>query len=134
MVFLKDFSEERCVESSAVSAYIRRHPELFKGHTKKVGQKMKLDDTAIEILAKQYPLPKPIEVIEDTESRQKLLQAQGFIIQLQQQITELQAKAILAETQTLLLEEKQNRIDELKAENERLKNRKLWDRIFNKSG
>jgi len=36
---------------------------------------MLLDDVAVELLEEVYPLPKPIEVVEDTESRAKLIEA-----------------------------------------------------------
>ena len=53
-----------------------------------------------------YPLQKPIEVIEDTESRKKLILAQERIIQLQTQLSEKEQLIAQAEAVKLLLEDK----------------------------
>jgi len=58
MVLLRDFAEERQVKSHTVATYIRRYPDLFDGHTGMDGNKMTLDETAVEILSKVYrPAP-----------------------------------------------------------------------------
>lgn len=150
---IKDFIEGRNVEKQAINRYISRHPELFTGHTKMVGKEMDLDDEAIRILDKQYPYPEPIQIVEDTESRRQLLLAQQQIIQLQQQMIKLAEKAALVEAQTLLIEDREGKIEQLQSEIEkheneeknlinqvhereqeieRLRSRKLIERILNK--
>ena len=82
-----------------------------------------LDDMAVELLDKKYPLSKPIQIIEDTESRNKLLEAQRTIIKMQQVIIEMSAEkerlAILAERVRLLEiaeKEKADKIGKLEAD------------------
>ena len=119
-----------------------------------------LDDMAVELLDKKYPLHKPIQIIEDTESRNKLLEAQRTIIKMQQVIIEMSAEkerlAIQAERVRLLEiaeKEKADKIGKLEADIEwqdelldrreqelsavkqklsRLKNRSFWERILNR--
>ena len=63
---------------------------------------------------KKYPLPKPVEVIEDTEARRQLVEAQQLIIRLQQQLVEAAPKIAWAE-------QNQQMIDHITSENESLK-------------
>lgn len=84
LVSIKDFSEERNVDNDTVNAYLRNHPEI-KQHTKRVRKNIVIDteSEAYALLERQYPLPQMVQVVEDTESREKLIQAQELIIQLQ---------------------------------------------------
>ena len=105
------------------------------------------------MLCKKYPLPQPVNVIEDTESRKKLIVAQEMIIKLQQELAEARIKIESVKYKEYLLEAETNRAD--KAENEllnekekieeieeinkalneeitKLKNRSFWSRVFNK--
>lgn len=82
-----------------------------------------LDDMAVELLDKKYPLPKLIQIIEDTDSRNKLLEAQREIIKIQQVIIEMSAEnerfAIQAERVRLLEiaeKEKADKIGKLEAD------------------
>lgn len=59
---VKQFAEQRGIESGTVYVYISRHPEI-KSHTFKQGKAMELDDEALRILSEQYPLPKPVQVV-----------------------------------------------------------------------
>lgn len=157
---LADFIKKRSVEGTTVTAYVRRHPELFEGHTKVKGKFMYIDDEAERLLDEKYPLPKPVEIIEDKESRDKLLKAQEYIIKLQQQLNQQATQIAQAEAQKVLLEDKERQLMEMKeqlrdkdkqieetegqiekektradqaeAEAERLKNRGLWARIRNR--
>lgn len=56
------------------------------------GKQKVLDDIAVELLDKKYPLHKPIQIIEDTDSRNKLLESQRTIIKMQQVIIEMSAE------------------------------------------
>ena len=107
---ITEFAENRNIDRNAVSMYIRRHEKEFSGHIKQVGKTIELDNTALELLDKKYPLPAPVEVVEDRESREKLLLAQEYIIKLQQQLVELQGKAALVEAQQLLLEDREQQL------------------------
>lgn len=136
---ITEFVKGRNVDRNAVCMYIRRHSKEFSGHTKTVGKSVELDEFAIELLEKKYPLPSPVEVVEDKESREKLLKAQEYIIVLQQQLADLKEQAALAEVRQLLIEDRDNRIDTLTAENTALqdtitslKNRGFWDRLLNR--
>ena len=59
MVLLRDFAEERQTKTHTIATYIRRHPDEFKGHIKMDGNKMAIDDVAVELLSKVYKLPAP---------------------------------------------------------------------------
>lgn len=68
---ISDFIDGRGVTYDTVRKYIVNHPELFKGHIGRTNN-IVLDDAAIEILEKKYPFPDPVQVIQDTEAREKL--------------------------------------------------------------
>ena len=121
MIVLKKFAEERQVQPDAVTMYIRRHKKEFEGETKKEGNKLLLSETAVEKLDKIYPLPRPIEIIQDTESREKLLKAQEYIIQLQAKINEQALQIAEATNVKLLLEDKTSQLKDAKEENNILK-------------
>ena len=53
---IKDFIIGRNVELQAVQKYIIRHPELFEGHIDKSERNMDLDEVAVDLLNKKYPL------------------------------------------------------------------------------
>lgn len=143
---ITEFAESRGIQSQVISIYIRRHFEEFKGHTQKHGKSVELDDKAIELLEAKYKLPQPIQVIEDTESRQKLIKAQEAIIQLQGKLQEASKQIAQAETMQLLLEDKkeqlakaeerENKANERIAELEKLLQEELskswWDKLRGK--
>ena len=151
-MYLKDFAESRNESSHTIATYIRRHPEEFDGHTSLSGNKLVLDEEAMAILDKVYPLPKPVEVIVDHESRDMLIVAQNEISRLKDKILQMQEQVALAEATQMLLEDKKMELDasrvdaknereradellrenmELKLQLEAEKNRKLsfWERI-----
>lgn len=121
-----DFLNGRNVERQALTRYINRHPELFKNHTKKVGKEIELDDEAVAILDKIYPLIQPVELINGVP-QEVHIKIQNELIQVQKDNAELM-KALLqaheqlsvANTEKLLLEEKTKQFDELKADNRQL--------------
>lgn len=121
-MFLRDFAEMRGVKADTVATYIRRHPEIAE-HTSTEGYFMVLDDVAIDMLDKKYPLPKPVQVIQDTESLKKLTEAQEFIIKLQEKMVKMaeeNSKLALQAEKVLMLEaaeqEKAETIGKLEAE------------------
>lgn len=106
MIFLTKFAESRGVKPDTVTTYIRRHPEEFAGHTEQQGNKLLIDEYAERILDEKYPLPSPVEVIEDKESREKLIKAQELIIQIKDRYDELKDRVLDLEREKLLIEMK----------------------------
>ena len=111
---ITEFAESRGIPMQNVSSYINRHKDDFAGHTKRVGKSVELDDAAFEILEKQYPLPKPIEIVEDTESMKKLIEAQELIMRLQIEITRLTEESVKNKASQLLLEDRERQLEEQK--------------------
>ena len=107
---LTEFAKERNVPRDTITQYIRRNPDLFEGHTKVDGKWLIIDDVAEEHLNEKYPLPQMVQIVEDTESRQKLLKAQEAIIQLQGKLQETATQLAQAEATKLLLEDKQEQL------------------------
>ena len=118
LVTITDFAESRNTDRDTVNAFIRKHPEI-KEHTKRDGKHVVIDtdSEAYELLDKQYPLPRLVQIVEDTESREKLIKAQEVIIQLQQKLSESKQLLAQAEATKILLEDKQ---EQLVKTNERL--------------
>ena len=79
-MYITEFAKSRNIKPQTVSRYINRHSEKFDGLVLKSGKEITLSEEAIYILDKVYPLPKPIQVIVDHESRDKLVEAQSIII------------------------------------------------------
>ena len=120
-----DFARGRNVENQAITRYINRHPELFDGHISKDGREIVLDDVALNILNEKYPLPQPIQIVEDIEARRQLIEAQKMIINLQQQLVEAAPKIAMAEHNQFLISQMQQENDDLKADNAELRKQKL---------
>lgn len=119
---LSDFARQRKIPRDTITQYIRRNSELFEGHTKVDGKWLIIDETAEELLNEKYPLPQMVQIIEDTESRAKLIKAQEAIIQLQGQLNEATTKIAQAEAVKLMLEDKEEQLEKteerlLKTEN-----------------
>lgn len=153
---ITEFAVSRNKTVGAISNYISRHKQQFKGLTRKEGNTIILDDKAIEILERVYPVPKPVQVIQgisEEEYRNKLeelsraqkdlLAAKELIISLQNQLTEsrLQLKdaeveqlrlADTSKTKDMELEKERAKASDLESEIERLKNRSLIDRVLNR--
>ena len=90
-MYLRDFAETRGVKVTTVAQYIREHPEI-DALTTMDGKFKVLSDEAIDILDKKYPMPKPVQVVQDTESLKKLAEAQQTIINMQQIMLEMAAE------------------------------------------
>lgn len=153
---ITEFAASRNKTVGAISNYMRRNKEQFKGLTRKEGNTIVLDDKAIEILERVYPVPKPVQVIngvpeeeyrkkleELDQARKDLLAAKDLVISLQNQINENQLKLKDAEmdklkledkskTQDIELEAERKKVSDLAAEVEKLKNRGLIDRLLNR--
>lgn len=115
LVTITDFATERNVDRDTVNAFIRNHPEIQK-FVSRQGKNTVIDTTSegYEALDKKYPLPQMVQVIEDTESRAKLIKAQELIIQLQEKLTEQQGMIAKVEAQQLLLDKTEKENSEMK--------------------
>ena len=120
LVSISDFAASRQQDRGTVAAWIRKHPEVDEGCTM-VGKDKCIDinSAAYRMLDKQYPLPLPVEVVVDHESRDKLLEAQDKLLQAQELITELykqigEKDKLIAQNESvqLLLEDKTKQLEE----------------------
>ena len=108
---ITEFAESRNVEAQAVSRYLVRHPQE-KASCRKVGKTIELSDEAFELLDKQYPLPKPVQVIngvphEEYEAVQKRLdETKDLLLAMKDAIAEKEKLLIQQEANVKLLEDK----------------------------
>lgn len=104
LITITDFAKERNVDRDTVNAYLNNHAEI-KNYTKLVGKNRVIDtDTdAYKMLDKKYPLPKLVQVVEDTESKQKLAEKQEELSKALKDNADLQAKLGLAMAQVAQL-------------------------------
>lgn len=156
---IAEFARKRGVEQQAVYKYVQRHPDLFEGHLSD-SQPRQLDDTALRILSEQYPMTTNVTVMEDTDIYKQLVAAQDTNLKLLEQIRTYEKIRADAEASQRLLEQRDHdnewlkgQIDKLQGEisqikqeaaeaekkaedarkeNERLKTRGFWARIFNR--
>lgn len=109
------------MERQAVTRYINRHEEIFKGHTERVGKEIELDMVAVEELEKVYPLPKPVVIVDGVPQEEfmrvqsELIASQKITNELQKRLLEVQVEIATAKATELLLEDKTKRIEELEA-------------------
>ena len=90
-MFLQDFIKERNVKQSAVSMYIKRHEKVFDGHTSIRDGKMWLDDVALELLSKKYPVILPDDVWPPL-AKQKYDELQEELREANKEIRQLNAE------------------------------------------
>lgn len=133
---IAEFCRGRNVDSQTVRKYINRHSNDFKGHTGKDGREITLDNHALHILEDKYPLPSPIEVIDDIETRKKLIEAQEIIIRLQSKLQEQTMAIAQSEALKLLLEDREKQLqhsydqcDKLQQELDRERSKTWWDKL-----
>ena len=65
-MYLAEFAEQRGVKPNTVAVFINRHPEIA-ALTSMEGKAMVLSEEAVELLDKQYPVPTPVQIIENRE-------------------------------------------------------------------
>ena len=149
------------IDRNALTAYIRRHPELFDGHTEKAGREIVVDDEGMKVLEEKYGTQVVTsqyesELIELHRKITELLEQQVMdkvqIITLQDHLRESEGRQMLLEdTQSKLKQAENDRetarkevsdikvqadaykveMERLQAEVERLKHRTFWQRVFN---
>lgn len=112
-ITISEFAESRKVDRDTINAWIRKHPEV--NDSCKMQGKDKVIDTSCEayqLLEKKYPLPQLLQIVEDTESRVKLIKAQELIIQMQGKMAEQSIIIAKAEVTKALLEDKEKQLKE----------------------
>ena len=151
---IQEFAKERNVSYATVFQYIKRHPDLFDGHIGK-SNNIVLDDTALQILDERYPRENPVQVICDTEARDRLAVLQEKYISLleeelkahQKELEELRSlrkeqrswvkefnsqSREIAGLENLLAKERQeqrNREAQLQQELDKERNKTWWDKL-----
>lgn len=110
-ITISDFALERDVDRDTVTAYIRNHPEIKKDVSRQgKNAVIDTDSEGYSILDKQYAL-KVVQMVEDKESKLKLLKAQEMIIQLQNKLNDASEKIAKAESMQMLLEDKERQLN-----------------------
>lgn len=116
---IKEFIKGRDVSYSTVAMYIKRNKDMFNGHIGRSGN-IVLDDIAIAILDKKYPILKPVEIIQDEELRKQLIEAQEKIIELQGHINMMLPVVQEYKHQQYLLEEVEKTANQAIKEKEKI--------------
>lgn len=143
---ITEFARERQVNPTVVNNYISKHRDELNDHMEKKGKYVFLDNWAIEFLGKRYPVPAPVPVVIDTESREKYLSALEEISRLKDKIIALEKEQSKAQATALLLAERSSELEavrgqlsdvqaqkqEAEAEVERLRSRGFWARLTNR--
>ena len=119
---IKEFIEGRDVSYSTVAMYIKRNKDMFSGHIGRSGN-IVLDDIAVAILDKKYPVLKPVEVIQDEELRKQLIEAQEKIIELQEHINMMLPVVQEYKHKQYLLEEAEKKADQAIKDKEKSRKR-----------
>ena len=113
---ITQFLEGRDAERQAVTRYIYRHNDFFQNHISKDGREIELDDIAVAELDKQYPLVKPVMVVEGVPQEEyislqnELIEAQKTVCLLQSRLLDAQEQIAVAEASKILLEDKKQQI------------------------
>ena len=112
---LKEFAESRGVEYNTVMQWLYRRPDLRK-QMPKDGKSYILDPESgvYEVLDKQYPFPRPIQIVQDEEARAELAAAQKKIQELQDRLLQVAPQLARLETIDLLLEQREQELKEAK--------------------
>ena len=118
---ISEFARSRGEEPQTVRHYINDHPEIKK-HTRKNGKSVELDEEAIELLDKVYPLPRPVQLVNGVDPDEhkavmdELKNAHKTIIGLQSKITDYSMQIAKAEATQLLLEDKEKELQSVKTD------------------
>ena len=128
---ISEFIEGRGISYDTVRRYLNRNKEKFKGHIGKKG-KIVLDEYAVELLNEKYPLPQPIEMVQDPELLRKYNAVLEQLTMVQQQLVEAAPKIAAAEYNERLLDDQQKRIEELEKELEVERSKSWFDKLLGK--
>lgn len=113
---LKEFAASRGVEYNTLMQWLYRRPDL-RGKMRKEGKSYIIDpgDGIYEVLDKQYPPPKPIQIVQDDEARQDLAEARKKIEMLQDRLLQAGEQLRELEGTRLLLEQRNQEYEQLQA-------------------
>lgn len=140
---LVEFAKQRGIPRDTITQYIRRHPDLFEGHTEVNGKSLFLDKEAERLLNEKYPLYSPVELIEDvelikelSETRKELAQAERHIAELYKKLADQTAVIAQVETTKILLEDREEQLqrvydqcDKLQQDLDRERAKTWWDKL-----
>ena len=59
-MFLYEFAEKTAQKPDTVATYVRRNKKIFKNHVERRQKQIWLDEKAVDILLKKYPIPSKI--------------------------------------------------------------------------
>ena len=112
---LKEFAESRNVEYNTLMQWLYSRPDL-REQMPKDGKSYILDPESgvYEVLDKQYPFPRPIQIVQDEEARAELAAAQKKIQELQDRLLQVAPQLARLETIDLLLEQREQELKEAK--------------------
>lgn len=112
---LKEFAESRGIEYNTLMQWLFRRPEL-RGKMQKDGKNYVIEpgDDVYEVLNKKYPFPRPIQIVQDEEARQELAETRKKLLELQEAMIAMTAKAAQAETMRLMIEQKEAELEQTK--------------------
>lgn len=144
---LSEFARERNQDVSAIKMYMKRHGMEYD-------RTNGLTDKQLDSLDKQYPLPKPVTVVDGIPERdyidalERLEKAKDKMFELQNKLFDVQLQISEQKSDKLLLEEKtenlkkelmekadeisklREQLTDVQKENEELRNRKFLDYLF----
>ena len=119
---ISEFARLRGVEPQTVSRYISRHKDDFEEHTTNDGKSIVLDEIAISILEKQYPLPIDLygvskEEYDELKAKYEamtvvLAKTQDNLSHSQDRVERLTEKYLEAESNKYLLEDREKQLKE----------------------
>jgi DNA repair exonuclease SbcCD ATPase subunit len=113
---LKEFAESRGIDYSTLMQWLWRHPELRQQMGKKGKNYILAPESEVYAeLDKKYPMPKPIQIVQDDEARQDLAEARKKIEMLQDRLLQAGEQLRELEGTRLLLEQRNQEIEQLQA-------------------
>lgn len=138
MIKVQDFAHSKGVTDKAIYKHINKHKEELGEHIHKQGKNGTwLDEYACEYIS-NLMISNPI-VVGESQQQQEIERLKAENAQLKNKVIDLQDRMLIMSEQLqlsssaqLLLEDRNKQLDDLKAENERLKNRKWWDVLLHK--
>lgn len=112
---LKEFAESRGIEYNTLMQWLFRRPELREKMPKE-GKNYVVapGDGVYEVLDKKYPFPRPVQIVQDEEARQELAEARKKLLELQEAMIAITAKAAQAEAMQMMIEQKDAELEQTK--------------------
>lgn len=113
---IAEFIKGRNIDAQVIRKCLERYSEDFQGHISKKSKEIILDEVAVEMLEKRYPMPQLIQVVEDKESREKLIKLHEEYKALLEKYNKQAMLIAQAEAQKLLLEDKELQLQKVEQE------------------